>query len=203
MRDRYFYRPCPADASLRPGIAWVPATPVTMALAGWFGVRGYRRKWREASNRIENTSTFFFPSGSPSHPPPPLPLSPPFAQDEFHIGMRVRVFHYQTYEGVVRFVGNTVLGLGPWIGVEMDDPVGRYSGSVEGIQYFDCPEGHGIFVPPDGLEPVQVFFFFFFWCVGGDPMCACVVCVGGRCGGLPPVWLQNCPMISIVGVRMS
>ncbi|KNC50575.1 ADP-ribosylglycohydrolase superfamily protein [Thecamonas trahens ATCC 50062] len=75
--------------------------------------------------------------------------------EEFHPGMRVKAVHFEDYEGVVRFIGNTLLGPGPWIGIELDEPVGRSNGSIAGVFYFDCPEHHGAFVPPDCVEPID------------------------------------------------
>ena len=32
---------------------------------------------------------------------------------------------------------------GLWAGVELDEPVGKHSGSVSGVQYFKCRPKHG------------------------------------------------------------
>ena len=32
-------------------------------------------------------------------------------------------------------------------GIELDDPIGKHDGSVDGIHYFDCPQNYGVFVP--------------------------------------------------------
>ena len=51
--------------------------------------------------------------------------------------------------GVVRFeAGLTSFAEGLWVGVELDEPVGRNNGSVQGRLYFVCETGHGIFCPP-------------------------------------------------------
>ena len=41
------------------------------------------------------------------------------------------------------FVLNSV-----WLGIELDQPVGKNDGSVSGIRYFDCKPSHGVFAPP-------------------------------------------------------
>ena len=35
-----------------------------------------------------------------------------------------------------------------WLGIELDQPVGKNDGSVSGIRYFDCKPSHGVFAPP-------------------------------------------------------
>ncbi|KAG6267825.1 hypothetical protein E4U47_005081 [Claviceps purpurea] len=51
-------------------------------------------------------------------------------------------------KATVRFAGQTSFQVGDWIGVELDDKTGKNDGSVQGIRYFDCPAGYGMFVKP-------------------------------------------------------
>lgn len=46
----------------------------------------------------------------------------------------------------VKFIGPTDFAAGEWIGVELDLQEGKNDGLVNGVQYFDCREGHGLFV---------------------------------------------------------
>lgn len=50
--------------------------------------------------------------------------------------------------GTVRFVGETDFAEGVWIGLELERPVGRNDGSVQGVRYFSCQPEHGLFCPP-------------------------------------------------------
>ena len=50
--------------------------------------------------------------------------------------------------GTVRFVGETDFAEGVWIGLELERPVGRNDGSVQGVRYFSCQQDHGLFCPP-------------------------------------------------------
>lgn len=59
------------------------------------------------------------------------------------IGSRVVA---QNNKGIVKYVGNTAFAPGKWFGVELDDPVGKNSGSVNSKQYFICRPNHGVFV---------------------------------------------------------
>ncbi|KAF7320182.1 CAP-Gly domain-containing protein [Mycena kentingensis (nom. inval.)] len=61
--------------------------------------------------------------------------------------------------GVVRFMGTTQFMGGQWIGIELNEPNGKNDGSVNGVSYFSCKAGHGIFVRAPliksvlGMEP--------------------------------------------------
>ncbi|CAN8006574.1 unnamed protein product, partial [Ixodes hexagonus] len=59
-----------------------------------------------------------------------------------------RVIVAETKSGVLRFHGETQFADGVWCGVELDEVSGgKHSGIVEGIVYFSCRPGHGIFAP--------------------------------------------------------
>lgn len=61
------------------------------------------------------------------------------------VGSRCRVGTNQI-AGTVRFVGEAKFAEGIWVGVELDEPVGKNNGSVRGERYFECEEKHGLFV---------------------------------------------------------
>lgn len=64
--------------------------------------------------------------------------------------------------GVIRFIGpadfpsssNSSFG-SIWIGVELQKPIGKNNGSINGITYFTCPENHGLFVRPVYVLPLS------------------------------------------------
>ncbi len=58
-----------------------------------------------------------------------------------------------TVVGTVRFIGNTQFASGTWIGVELDQPLGKNDGSVQGQSYFHCSMLHGIFVREAHVQP--------------------------------------------------
>ena len=56
-----------------------------------------------------------------------------------------------TQRGTIVFTGDFIKP-GVWIGVKLDEPVGKNDGSVEGKRYFDCPARHGVFVRPEKVK---------------------------------------------------
>lgn len=54
--------------------------------------------------------------------------------------------------GTVRFMGTTSFAADMWVGIELDSPVGKNDGSVQGVHYFQCPDSHGLFVKPDAVS---------------------------------------------------
>ncbi|CAD6910970.1 unnamed protein product [Tilletia controversa] len=61
-------------------------------------------------------------------------------------------------EGEVVFVGGTSFATGVWVGVVLDETNGKNNGTVMGKRYFDCPEGHGVFVRPSQVHPIPGSF---------------------------------------------
>uniref|UniRef100_A0A1D1XKB5 Tubulin-folding cofactor B n=1 Tax=Anthurium amnicola TaxID=1678845 RepID=A0A1D1XKB5_9ARAE len=55
--------------------------------------------------------------------------------------------------GVVKFVGKAeTLASGFWVGVELDEPLGKHDGTVKGKRYFECPPQHGVLLRPDKVK---------------------------------------------------
>ncbi|CAL8104193.1 unnamed protein product [Calicophoron daubneyi] len=49
--------------------------------------------------------------------------------------------------GKLRYCGPVAFASGVWVGVELDEPLGRNNGTVNDVQYFSCAPNHGIFAP--------------------------------------------------------
>ena len=46
-------------------------------------------------------------------------------------------------KGTLRFFGTADFAPGEWAGIELDEPVGKNNGSVQGKVYFICAPKHG------------------------------------------------------------
>ena len=58
--------------------------------------------------------------------------------------------------GVVRFKGPTsFMSTGKWVGVELYEKNGKNDGSVDGISYFNCELGYGVFVRPSQIRSIH------------------------------------------------
>ena len=71
----------------------------------------------------------------------------------FKIGDRVLVGN--TNPGAIAFIGETRFAKGEWAGIVLDEPVGKNNGSVQGVRYFECQAGHGIFTKLEKLTKIN------------------------------------------------
>lgn len=69
------------------------------------------------------------------------------------IGDRVLVGNVNP--GVIAFIGETRFAKGDWAGVVLDEKVGKNNGSVQGVRYFECEPGHGIFTKLEKLTKIN------------------------------------------------
>ena len=73
---------------------------------------------------------------------------------ELAVDARCRVGGSDMRRGRVAFVGDIaeIPGVGPWVGVILDEPVGKNDGSVGGKRYFECNPSCGVFVRAEKVE---------------------------------------------------
>ncbi|KAJ1348228.1 CAP-Gly domain-containing linker protein 2 [Parelaphostrongylus tenuis] len=74
------------------------------------------------------------------------PYAAEYGFTKFDIGDRVVVSGGK--HGNVRFIGETEFAQGIWVGIELEQPLGKNDGSVQGKRYFTCKTPFGVFVPP-------------------------------------------------------
>ncbi|XP_071142130.1 CAP-Gly domain-containing linker protein 3-like isoform X1 [Mytilus galloprovincialis] len=55
-------------------------------------------------------------------------------------------------KGTVKYVGESKFAPGIWYGIELDRPVGKNDGSVNGERYFQCKTKHGVFAPLSRIQ---------------------------------------------------
>lgn len=52
-----------------------------------------------------------------------------------------------------RYVGPIAeMPIGWWIGVKLDEPLGKNDGSVKGARYFTCDPAYGCFIRPQNVQ---------------------------------------------------
>ncbi|KNC55344.1 uncharacterized protein AMSG_12404 [Thecamonas trahens ATCC 50062] len=56
--------------------------------------------------------------------------------------------------GVIRFVGETKFAPGLWVGLEMEEPVGKHDGLRDGVRYFQARYKHALFVRPSRVKVI-------------------------------------------------
>ncbi|XP_069939378.1 kinesin-like protein KIF13A isoform X4 [Cherax quadricarinatus] len=91
----------------------------------------------ECVDDVEKTPT------SSNKPRAPLP-------DWCEVGESIQIRPYN-YSGVIVYIGHTEFAPGTWIGVELDVPMGKNDGSVNGVRYFASRPKCGMFVKPEKL----------------------------------------------------
>ncbi|XP_034655972.1 dynactin subunit 1 [Drosophila subobscura] len=75
------------------------------------------------------------------------------SEKNLKVGARVELTGKDLF-GTVAYVGMTSFAVGKWVGVVLDEPKGKNSGSIKGQQYFQCDENCGMFVRPTQLRVV-------------------------------------------------
>lgn len=100
------------------------------------------RKWKERN--VANTE-----ASQPKEEKEIEPETEP--SEDVQVGARCEVQNSGKPRGTIQFVGKTKFADGYWVGVQLDEPVGKNNGNVKGVQYFTCEEGYGIFVKPNAL----------------------------------------------------
>ncbi|KAK2054271.1 CAP-Gly domain-containing protein [Colletotrichum caudatum] len=99
-----------------------------------------------------------FDPEAPSHEQAKIDaLKQEIEQKGIQVGKRCRVGGEDSRRGTVKYVGDVKEipgGLGPWIGVHLDEPVGKNDGSIAGTRYWgeESTLKHGVFVRPERVE---------------------------------------------------
>ncbi|CAG8509854.1 5193_t:CDS:2 [Cetraspora pellucida] len=70
---------------------------------------------------------------------------------DISVGRRIILPTKNNAPGCIQFLGETDFAKGIWVGVALDNPVGKNNGIVASRKYFAAEPNHGIFVRPDSL----------------------------------------------------
>lgn len=86
-----------------------------------------------------------------------LAMEQEISQRNITSGRRCRVGGDDDRRGEIMYVGSVEEipnGSGPWVGVKLDEPVGKNDGSIAGKRYWGEESGlkHGVFVRPERVE---------------------------------------------------
>lgn len=99
-----------------------------------------------------------FDPGAPSHEQAKVAaIAQEIESRGIAVGTRCRIGQDDTRRGVIRYVGEVKEipgGIGSWIGIELDDPVGKNDGSIGESRYWGEPSEvkRGVFVRPERVE---------------------------------------------------
>lgn len=70
--------------------------------------------------------------------------------ERMSVGQRCRIVGDR--RGEVKFVGKVKFGKGYWVGIHLDEPMGKHDGTVKEVHYFDCPAPYGLFMKAEEVE---------------------------------------------------
>lgn len=99
-----------------------------------------------------------FDPNAPSHEEAKLAaLEQEIQQRGIAVDKRCRVGGNDARRGTIKYVGEVkeIPGsLGPWVGVHLDEPVGKNDGSISGVRYWGEPLElkRGVFIRPERVE---------------------------------------------------
>ena len=69
------------------------------------------------------------------------------------VGERCQANGSEIHRGEIAFVGSVEGKTGIWVGIRLDEPVGKNDGSVGGKRYFDAPGAqYGLFCRPNDVQ---------------------------------------------------
>ncbi|PVD18298.1 hypothetical protein C0Q70_20847 [Pomacea canaliculata] len=74
-----------------------------------------------------------------------------------YVGQRVEVYWgHGIFRGTVMYKGCLATKHGDWVGIALDKPLGEHNGMFLGRRYFQCRDGHGIFVRADKIRFISI-----------------------------------------------
>ncbi|EGR32395.1 tubulin folding cofactor b, putative [Ichthyophthirius multifiliis] len=72
--------------------------------------------------------------------------------EKMHKNDRCQIINTKN-RGTIQYIGKIPdLGQGYYIGIQLDEPIGKNNGSYNGVKYFNCQNKYGLFIRPDKIE---------------------------------------------------
>ncbi|KAJ0391737.1 hypothetical protein P43SY_010376 [Pythium insidiosum] len=103
-------------------------------------------------DEVEEVSDWEDEADGQQHETPDSNVTATADQPKLEIDAKARVFG--THSGVIKFIGPVHYSSGDFVGVALDEPVGKNDGTVKGVTYFSCPPSHGIMVRPTDVQTI-------------------------------------------------
>ncbi|CAH1764902.1 6248_t:CDS:2, partial [Entrophospora sp. SA101] len=113
----------------------------------------HRRKKSPSSQASRTTSITSVSNGkiTSMQPKPHQTKLATISNPDISVGRRIILPTKNNSPGTIQFLGETEFAKGIWVGIELDNPVGKNNGTVANIKYFVAVNSHGIFVRPDSI----------------------------------------------------
>lgn len=73
------------------------------------------------------------------------------ANEIFSVGEKIYLHGLKKW-GTVKYFGDALFSDGKWVGVELNEEIGRNDGTVQGHRYFTCKPKYGVFVRPSNCS---------------------------------------------------
>jgi len=112
---------------------------------------GTLRAWKR--EQLKKNPHFKYSDALPGAEPsgPPVDFTDPALVADVKVGMRCAARPGER-RGEVAFVGEVDGKTGLWVGVRLDEPLGRGDGTAGGVRYFEAEPKYGTFVRGTALE---------------------------------------------------
>ncbi|XP_021371243.1 microtubule-associated tumor suppressor 1 homolog isoform X2 [Mizuhopecten yessoensis] len=127
-----------------------------MSKAHQSGLEGSPRRRKSNLPGPKTFGTAPGPSSKVAGPPDTQGAITHYQPVDSHQGLYVgqRVYIGGIKQGTVLYCGRTHLADGIFCGIELDESDGKHDGQVQGVRYFRCRPGHGIFAPLEKVSKV-------------------------------------------------
>eukprot|EP00929_Paragymnodinium_shiwhaense_P036134 TRINITY_DN19410_c0_g1_i4.p1 TRINITY_DN19410_c0_g1~~TRINITY_DN19410_c0_g1_i4.p1 ORF type:complete len:646 (-),score=97.09 TRINITY_DN19410_c0_g1_i4:168-2105(-) len=90
----------------------------------------------------------------PVRRPSDTPIDPQALKPGARVLLSIKEHSEDRLSGTVEYAGETYFADGIWVGVALDERLGKNDGTVQGFRYFECTPGYGLFVKASAIVAV-------------------------------------------------